>query len=486
MVLTKVLFGFGFEVDSELEITGIQADSRKIKRGNIFVAYKGVEVDGHDFIDQAIEKGAVAIVGEAAGLRFSVPYFRVDNGRLAWARMISNWYGNPEKLMKFIGVTGTDGKTTTCNLIYHFLKADGKKVGMVSTVFALVDGEMMETGLHTSSPDPDDLWKILAIMASKRCEYVVLETTSHGLDQDRFGNIEFEVGVLTNLASDHLEYHKTIDEYAKAKAKLMNKSRISVINKQVEKLSLFVRSALDRVVYYDRKSEVRKEKYIDTGEKVVQSFEVMIYGDWYELKSDLLGDYNQENILAAMRTALSLGVDIRVIRESLVVLPQLPGRFEMIKNKRGMKVVVDFAHTEQGMRGVLTMIREKLMQEGEQMVVCFGCNGERDRSKRAPMGRVACGLADRVVVTSEDPRNEPVEQIFKDIYKGCLMGGGELGKNVYREDDRKKALQISIRKLAKKGDWVVFLGKGHEKSMNIGGVEKPWDEKGEVEKILNR
>lgn len=426
----------------------VQTDSRKVKKGDVFVAYKGVSVDGHDFIDQAIENGAVKVIGER-DLNLKVPYQRVENGRLAWAQEVAKFYKNPETKLKIIGVTGTDGKTTTTNLIYQILKAAGKKVGMVSTINAIVGDKKIETGLHTSSLDPDELWKILAQLVKQKTEYVVLETTSHGLAQDRFGKIIFEVGVITNLAHDHLEFHKTIDEYAKAKAILMAKSKISVINNQINQKEIFVNAARGNVIFYDLKSD-----------------------DLNDIKTSLQGDYNKENILAAIKTAEVLGIDREATRRGIANLKNLKGRFEMVPNKLGINLVVDFAHTEQGLKNVLSLVRKEKLEKGRQLVVVFGCNGERDRSKRAPMGKVASELADRVIITTEDPRKERVDQIFSDIELGCL----QTRKNNYeRVDDRKEAIKMAIG-LAKKGDWVLFLGKGHEQSMNFKGVETPWNE----------
>lgn len=428
------------------KIKGVQTDSREVKKGDIFVAYKGVAVDGHDFVAQAIEKGAVAVVGERK-MELPVPYYQVKNGRLAWAQLVAAFYGNPEKKLKIIGVTGTDGKTTTVNLIFSILQAAGKKTGMVSTIAAKIGGKEKDTGLHTTSPDPAVLWSFLKEMVDAGCEFAVLEVTSHGLEQERLGEIEFEIGVLTNVASDHLELHGSRENYLKAKAKLFERSRVSVLNEKSWGLEYLKKVAKGKVVTY-------------TGR-----------------------DYIEENQEAARMVGRELGIDEKTIEKGIESLGQLAGRFERVENKLGIKTIVDFAHTEQGMRAVLGRVR-KMKKKGERVIVVFGCNGERDRTKRAPMGRAACELADLVVVTTEDPRRESVEQIFGDIEVGCREAGGVLNKTYWREDDRRKAIEMAIHELAKKGDWVVCLGKGHEQSMNINGVETPWDEVGVVREIL--
>lgn len=422
----------------DVEVVGVTPDSGKIIPGMVFVAYGGVAVDGHQFIDQAIKEGAIAVVGEKE-LSLSVPYFKVKNGRLAWAQMAANFYNNPEKKLKFIGVTGTDGKTTTANLIFQMLLAGGKKVGLVSTIGAKIGDEEVDTGLHTTSPDPDVLWKFFDRMVKAGCEYAVLEVTSHGLEQERFGEIEFEVGVLTNVASDHLELHGTRKNYLRAKARLFGRSKISVLNQQSWGFEFLKTKAKGKVVSYAGR------------------------------------DYVEENISAASAAAEVSGVSRAAIERGIKNLGQLSGRFEWVENNRGLNLIVDFAHTEQGMRAVLGRVRQ-MRREGGRIIVVFGCNGERDQSKRVPMGRAVVELADLVVVTTEDPRREPVEQIFSQIEKGCLAAGGIFEKTFFREDDRRKAIDLAVNQLAKKSDWLLFLGKGHEKSMNMGGVEYPWDE----------
>ncbi len=485
MKLSRVLEGVVEFRGSDRLAKGVAADSREIKPGFILVAYKGVGADGHDFIHLAIAEGVVAVVGER-DLKLPVPYFKVKNGRIAWAKMVANWYGNPEKKLRFIGVTGTDGKTTTSSLIYAFLKAAGKKAALVSTIKAVIGGEEFETGLHTSSPDPDVLWPWLSKMVEAGEEYAVLETTSHGLAQYRFGDIKFGVGVLTNLAHDHLEFHKTLEAYRDAKAMLFENSRVSVLNKCSKEYEYFKSKAGGEVIGYDRTDEIRKVAYIERNGGVYQEFEMKMGRVFGKIRTRLLGDYNLENILAASRAAKTMGVGDREIIETVEKFVPLPGRFQLVANNRGIRAVVDFAHTEQGLRAVLAMVKKYLRKDDERIIAVFGCNGERDQTKRAPMGRAAIELADLVIVTTEDPRMEPVDQIYRQIEEGCLAAGGVFEKTYFWENDRKKAIDAAINKLARPGDWVLCLGKGHEKSMNIGGVETPWDEVEIVNQALNK
>jgi len=469
--------------DGGLLIKRIKTDSRKVEAGDVFIAYEGVFIDGHDFIESAINKGAVVVVGERK-MSLSVPYFQVEDGRLAWARMVSNWYGNPERKLKIIGVTGTDGKTTTVNLIYSVLRAAGKRTGMVSTINAKIGKEDLDTGLHTTSPDPDVLWRFLNLMVEKRMEYAVLEVTSHALEQKRFGNIKFDVGVLTNLTHDHLELHGNIQKYMKAKGKLFEKSEVSVLNFRSNGKEYFKNMSKGEVKEYDWKREVRKVVYSGLKEgKTKQRGEIRYGSEWLEIETNLLGDYNWENILAAGKVSESLGIRSGDFKEGVEKIKRLKGRLELIKSKKGINVMVDFAHTENALKEVIGLVKEKLLEKGKKIIVVFGCNGEKDRSKRALMGRVACELADTVIVTTEDPRRESVDQIFEDIERGCVKGGGVLNENYFREDDREKAIKMGIE-MAKKGDWVLCLGKGHEQSMNIDGVEESWDEVEKVKEIL--
>ncbi len=481
MNLKNLLAAIGGEIRDRNEVTGVSVDSRKIKPGMVFVAYEGVEVDGHNYIDQAIENGAVAVVGEKE-LKLNVVYVQVSDGRMAWAQLIAKMCGNPEKRLKIIGVTGTDGKTTTTNLIYSILKTAGKKVGMVSTIVAKIGEKEVDTGLHTTSPDPDVLWEFLKQMVDEGCEYAVLEVTSHGLEQERFGKIVFEVGVLTNLAHDHLELHKSVEEYARAKAKLFARSKVSVLSRGTKFLEVFKKKAKGKLVIYDRTKEVVEEEYLIENGQIRQKFAIMIAGKNMEITTTLLGEYNQENILAAIKVGEGLGLNASVITRGIESLEGLPGRMQFIANDRGINAVVDFAHTENAMRQVLSVVRKKLMKKKEKLIVVFGCNGQRDRSKRAPMGKTACEFADLVVVTTEDPRKESVEQIFEDIRVGCEEGGGVINRNYFRVDDRKAAIKKAVE-MAKKSDWVMCLGKGHEQSMNMGGVEKAWNEV-EVVKVV--
>lgn len=330
-------------------------------------------------------------------------------------------YGFPTGGLKVIGVTGTDGKTTTVNMIYQILKAAGKKVSMISTINA--------PGLHVTSPDPFMVQKFAKDVADHGDEYLVLEVTSHGLDQFRFWGIKFEVGVITNITHEHLDYHKTFKNYYHTKLKLLKMAKIPVVKKKLK------------------------------------------------LKLKIPGDYNIENASAAIAVTTALGIDQVLAKKALENFTGLTGRMEEIKNSKGIKIIVDFAHTPNGLEQALKTLRK---QTKGKLIVVFGSAGQRDEGKRPLMGEIAKRLADYAVVTAEDPRGE-LETINKQITQGA-----KIGVNFFVINDRQKAIDFAINKLAGKGDIVGIFGKGHERSMNLDGKKEiPWSDKEAVEKVLH-
>lgn len=330
-------------------------------------------------------------------------------------------YGFPSRNLKVIGVTGTDGKTTTTHMIYEILKDANKKVSIVSTISS--------PGLHVTSPDPFIVQKLMKQAVDEGCEYMVLEVTSHAIDQLRFWGIKFEAGVITNITREHLDYHKTFENYRSTKLKLLKNSKIPV---QYKKLNL---------------------------------------------KLKIPGEYNIENASAAIAVTSALGIDKDLAKKVLQNFQNVSGRMEEIKNKKGIKIFVDFAHTPNGLEQALKALRK--LTEGK-LIAVFGSAGQRDVGKRPLMGKIAGELADYAVITSEDPRGE-LEMINKQILQGIKKG-----VDFFVIDDREKAIDFAINKLAKKGDIVGIFGKGHEKSMNLDGKQEiPWSDKETVLKILH-
>lgn len=372
-------------------------------------------------------------------------------------------YGFPTKKLKVIGITGTDGKTTTTNMVYRILRDCGKKVSMVSTINAVVGGKVYDTGFHVTSPDPFMVQKFAQQAVSNGDEYLVLEVTSHGLDQYRFWGINFEVGVITNITHEHLDYHKTFENYSKAKLSLLKNSKYAVLNQNI------------RGDWGDKEN---------TGDKVITFG--LDKGDFNqkEIKLNLKvpGDYNLENALAAMAAAFVLDIPKKVALKALEDFEGVKGRMEEIKNNKDIKIVVDFAHTPNGLEQVLRTLKR---QSGGRLIAVFGSAGKRDVRKRFLMGKIAGKFADIAVITAEDPRGE-LEKINLQIVEGIIKEGGMKDINFFLIDNREKAISFAINKLAKKGDTVGIFGKGHEESMNLDGkVELPWSDFDAVQKALN-
>lgn len=359
-------------------------------------------------------------------------------------------YGFPSRGLTVVGVTGTDGKTTTVNMVYRILKTAGKKVSMVSTINAVVGGREIDTGFHVTSPDPMMVQKLLKQSADRNDEYAILEVTSHALDQFRFWGVKFHIGVITNITHEHLDYHKTWENYFKAKLGLILNSELSIINA----------------------GEKHFKRLADLSGGQVVSFGLSKNADFhpgnFPLKLRIPGEFNLCNALAAAATAKNLKIDQKVIKSSLENFKALIGRMEEAPNKRGLKIMIDFAHTPNGLENALKTLRKGCKGK---LIAVFGCAGKRDGGKRFLMGEIAAKLADTVIITAEDPRGQ-IDMINTQIMEGVRKTGKLLNKDVFIENDRQKAIGLAINKIAKRGDTVGIFGKGHEKSMNIDGKQE--------------
>lgn len=368
-------------------------------------------------------------------------------------------YGFPTSGMTVIGITGTDGKTTTTNMIYHILKAAGKKVSMVSTINAVIAGKAYDTGFHVTSPDPLMVQKFARQAKDHRDQYLVLEVTSHALDQYRFWGVKFTVGVITNITHEHLDYHKTWQNYLQTKLKLLKGVKFAIINYDL--LNFVMRSHTKLSTFGLDKGDFNHKKF--------------------SLKLKIPGSYNVENALAAMAVTICLGVDRDVAKKAIEQFRSLSGRLEEIKNSRRIRVIVDFAHTPNALEQTLKTLRK---QTKGKLISVFGSAGQRDVAKRALMGEVSGKLADYTVITAEDPRGE-LEQINRQIISGAKKAGGKLDQNLFVIDDRGVAIDFAINKLAKRGDIVGIFGKGHEKSLNLDGIhEIHWSDQEAARKAL--
>lgn len=381
--------------------------------------------------------------------------------------------------MMVIGVTGTDGKTTTVHLIYEILKKAGKKVSMVSSVEAVISGKSYDTGFHVTTPNPPALQKFLYQAAQAGNEYFVLEVTSHGLDQHRVSGISIDVGLITNISHEHLDYHGNLEEYRNAKAKILRGVKYAILN------------ADDHNYRY-------LTNQVDKNTKIV-TFAIKRHADYtltnLKFKTNLFGKFNLYNCLAAAVVGRVLKIDNRIINKAILEFKGITGRMEEINNKKGFRIFIDFAHKPNALESVLKSARG--LTKGK-IIVIFGIAGLRDKLKRPIMGEIAGRLADYTILTAEDPRTEDVRDIIGEIAYGCTkVKVKELNKRdnpnkyyknkhkyFWRIADRQEAINFAIRKLARRGDLVLITGKGHEKSMCYGRIEYPWDEKRAIEKAL--
>lgn len=396
------------------------------------------------------------------------------------AFLATRLYGNPGADLEIIGVTGTDGKTTTASLIYHILKSARKKVALVSTVDAKIGRQSIKTGFHVTSPNPFALQAFLRRMRSQKIRYVVLEVTSHGLAQFRIYPLRPKIAVLTNITHEHLDYHGTFEDYRDTKLKLFKQAEHAVVNKDLPIFSE-INAHLSNVLFSTYSIHADSQMKPDSIDYQIDKTIFTLGNTTYTLP--LTGEYNLYNGLAAISTALLLGISPTDIRRALISFRGVKGRLEEIENRRGIHAFVDFAHTPNALHSVLANLRSKLKDQ-EKLIVVFGSAGLRDASKRPLMGKAAAELADMIVITCEDPRTEDPKMIAKAILSGIPS---RKRKDVTIELDRFKAIDYAINTLAKKGDWVVSCGKGHEESMNLDGfTETPWSEHEAIRAALEK
>ena len=478
----------------DIEITGLASDSRQVRPGDLFVALKGLKYDGHQFIPQALARGARALVVEevAAIPEVDLPLIVVPNSRQALAHLAAAWHGFPSRRLRLIGVTGTDGKTTTINLIRSILETAGYATGMVTSVSAVIGREELDTGFHTTTPDPLEVQGYLERMVRVGCQYAIVEATSHGLAQYRLEACHFDVAAITNITHEHLDYHKSFQEYQEAKALLFRSlatsfrkpgtPKFSVLNLDDPSFDYLKEIPADRQITYGlhHPAEIIAEAItlLPTGTR----FTVQTPAGSFHIQSPLVGEFNVYNLLAAIAVATSQEVSPGAIQEGVSRMPGVPGRMEKIDLGQPFPVIIDFAHTPNALRHALEIAR--FITRGRLFVV-FGCAGLRDRAKRPMMGEIAGQLADRVIITAEDPRTEDLNAIMEEIARGCKRAGREEGTDFWRIGDRGEAIQFAIDR-AEPGDLVIITGKGHEKSMCFGTTEHPWSDHEAVKEALMR
>ena len=470
----------------ETRIIGITNDSRAVQPGYLFVAQVGGTSDGHKYIPQAIKNGASAVVGTQDLKDVSVPYIRVQDSREVFAYLSAAFYSFPARQLTVIGVTGTDGKTTTANLIYQILLAAGLQAGIISTINALVGSEILDTGLHVTTPEAPDIQRYLARMLSAGLTHVVLESTSHGLAQHRVTGCEFDIGVVTNITHEHLDFHGTYEAYRAAKARLFTSLEITAPKRQGNPRLAVLNQDDISYDYLSHLVNVRQVAYslAHTGKDVWAEdihhdpaglhFTACGPDFRFVVDSPLVGDFNVSNCLAAIAaTVVGLGIDQEAARSGIAALRGIPGRMERINLKQNYQVLVDFAHTPNALRVTLQMARK--MTPGKVIAV-FGSAGLRDRQKRRMMAEVSAELADVTILTAEDPRTESLDDILAEMADALRQKGGVEGATFFRIQDRGEAIRKAVG-MAKENDLVIACGKGHEQSMCFGLVEYPWDDR---------
>ena len=482
----------------DVEITGLAHDSRQVQAGDLFVAIKGLDAYGHDFIPQALQRGAVTVVIQDA--RFMMPLaacrlspascILVPDSRQALAHLAAAFHGYPARKLKVIGVTGTDGKTTTVELIRSILAAAGHKTGMISTVEALIGDEHHETGLHVTTPDAPQVQEYLKRMVESGTEYAVLEATSHGLAQHRVTACDFDVAVVTNITHEHLDYHKTFEDYREAKARLFrdlatsfrkpDTSKTSILNADDSSFEYLRQIPADCCLAYglERPADVTARDIVPT--PTVTTFTALTPDGEFPVQTELPGSFNVYNILAATAVGVSQAIPFEAMQEGIKAVRGVTGRMERIVLGQDFTAIVDFAHTPNALRRALEMARG--LTDG-RVIVVFGCAGLRDVAKRPMMGEIAANLADRIVITAEDPRTEDLDTIMAQIAAGCERAGRREGEDYWRVGDRGEAIEFAV-KMAQAGDLVIVTGKGHEQSMCFGTTEHPWDDREAVREAI--
>lgn len=479
--------------DADTAITApVVESSREVQPGGVFVARRGLSSDGHTYIPDAIARGAAAIIGEQPPERVAIPYLQVEDSAQALGWAAAAYYGFPSRKLTVIGVTGTDGKTTTSTLIHAILKAsDTIKAGMITTISAdFGDGETADTGLHVTSPSAPDLQRILAQMVERGVTHVVVEMTSHGLAQGRAVGVDLDIAVMTNVTHEHLDYHGTWENYRAAKALMFKmlggserthgQAKVAVINGDDPSADYFGDIPSEETAFYGvnvgvdiRATHVEYHPDRTTFQIGEEAFTIK-----------LAGAFNVSNALAAITTARSgLRMSFDTIRQGIGAVGAISGRMERIHAGQDFTAIVDFAHTPNALKNALEAGRT-MLAEGKRLIAVFGSAGLRDREKRRLMAETSAQLADFTILTAEDPRTESLDAILQEMAEGCIGQGGVEGETFIRVEDRGEALYVACQR-AQAGDIVMACGKGHEQSMCFGVVEYPWDDRDALRAALH-
>ncbi len=478
MRLTKLLENVEVKNSfSDYDISEIITDSRKVTEGCVFVCIKGREFDGHSAALKAAEKGAKAIISER---QTGAPNeILVNSTREALAKMSSSFYGEPSKKMKLIGVTGTNGKTSTTHMIKKILEYCGKKTGLIGTVSYMAGGEMLSSASLTT-PKPQELHRIFKSMAESGCEYCVMEVSSQALAQGRCIGLEFSAAVFTNLTQDHLDYHGTMENYANAKAKLFSQCKCVVLNKDDSRFDFMKNAVLSGDIIGYSKKDNRADYFADNIHlgKAECEYILCTKGKTYNVRIDIPGEFTVYNSLAAISCCSALGIDTVRCVKALAETGGVPGRAEVLKTDTPYTIIIDYAHSPDAIENILSSVRQ--FAKG-RVIALFGCGGDRDKTKRPLMAQKAAENADYLIITSDNPRTENPDEIIEDIIPG-INGKGTSCAII---SDRTQAIDYAIKN-AREGDVIVLCGKGHETYQIIGDEKIHYDEREIVKRILDK
>ncbi len=461
-----------------LMITGISADSRAIKNGNLFVAVRGTKSDGHEFIEKAIESGAVAVICERVPEKKhkGITYIVVDDCSGALGLVASAFYGNPSSKVRLVGVTGTNGKTTIATLLYNTFEALGYKCGLFSTVCNYVH-HRIEPATHTT-PDPVKLNELMADMVREGCEYIFMEVSSHAVDQNRISGLCYAGGIFTNLTHDHLDYHLTFENYLTAKKKFFDSlpaEAFALVNKDDRNGLIMLQNCKASKYTYSLRSMADFR-----GGITEQGFEGMqMKINDREVWTRFIGDYNASNLLAVYGAAILSGAGNEEALTTLSTLVPVAGRMEVIRSKDGITGIVDYAHTPDAVENVINAVN-RLRQGRGKLIVVVGAGGDRDRTKRPIMARIAAAGADRLILTSDNPRSEDPESIIDEMQSGLTA---DAMAKMIRIAGRTDAIKAAVA-LASPGDIIIVAGKGHETYQEIKGVRHHFDDREELRKVF--
>ena len=463
--------------DKDIDVKGVNIDSRKVGKGEMFIAVRGTAADGHAYIPKAIEQGASVIVCEEVSKQVDgVVYLIVENSEQVVGQIATNFYGNPTEKLKLVGVTGTNGKTTIATVLYNMFRSMGHKAGLLSTVVNYIDGEAVPTD-HTT-PDPVTLNELLAKMVDAGCEYAFMEVSSHSVVQNRIGGLRFVGGLFTNITRDHLDYHKTFENYLKAKKLFFDrlpKDAFAITNLDDKNGLVMTQNTAATVKTYSVQSPA------DFKAKIIEChFEGMLLNiNGKEVNVQFIGKFNVSNLLAVYGAAVMLGKDVDEVLVALSAMKPVNGRFEALRSPKGFTAIVDYAHTPDALENVLNAIHGVLEGKGQVITVC-GAGGNRDKGKRPLMAKEAVRQSDKVILTSDNPRDEEPEDILNDMLAGVTED--QMGK-VLTIVDRRQAIKTACM-MAQSGDVILVAGKGHEDYQIIKGVKHHFDDKEEIRKCF--